>query len=195
MLVRITPRGDGTLAVVVAAEEGGTSAVAADATGPNPIAPESKELLWGAGSFLVLLVIMRLVLFPRLKRGMDARYEGIRSDLESADATRAAARSDVAAYEAALAEVRAEAAARIDAARQTLDAERQVKVAEANGRIATKRAAADAEIAAARAAVRDQVASAVATVTEKTVHLAVGTKPDQAVVRDAVARVMQSGAN
>jgi hypothetical protein len=41
--------------------------------GPSPVAPELKELLWGGGAFLVLLVIMRLVLFPRLKKGMEDR--------------------------------------------------------------------------------------------------------------------------
>ena len=67
------------------------SHVAAAATtedaGPSPIAPEVKELAWGAGSFIVLFVLMRLVLFPRLKKGMDARYGKIRGDHETADAT------------------------------------------------------------------------------------------------------------
>ena len=42
--------------------------------GPSPIAPEAKELAWGAGSFIVLALFMRFFLFPRLKKGMDARY-------------------------------------------------------------------------------------------------------------------------
>lgn len=165
------------------------------ATAPNPIAPEGKELIWGGGSFLVFLVIMRLFLFPKLKKGMDARYDGIQSDLEAADATRFAAQSDVAKYQAALDEVRVEAAARIDKARQTLDQERSAKIAEANARIASKRAAAEAELNAARLAVRDQVAAAVASVTEHTTQLAVGKSPDASVVRNAVQQVMQQGAS
>ena len=59
---------------------------------PNPIAPESKELYWAAGSFIVLALLMRFVLFPRLKQGMDARYSHIRAGHEQADNARAAAR-------------------------------------------------------------------------------------------------------
>ena len=73
--------------------------------GPSPIAPEVKELAWGAGAFIVLFVLMRLVLFPRVKNGMQARYGKIRDDHESADAMRAAARGEVADYEKALAGV------------------------------------------------------------------------------------------
>ena len=175
------------------AETGATTETSAAA--PNPIAPEGKELIWGGGSFLVFLVIMRLFLFPKLKKGMDARYDGIQSDLEAADATRFAAQSDVAKYQAALDEVRVEAAGRVDKARQTLDQERSTKIAEANARIAEKRAAAEAELNAARLAVRDQVAAAVASVTEHTTQLAVGKSPDASVVRNAVQQVMQQGAH
>jgi F-type H+-transporting ATPase subunit b len=194
MIVRVTRQNGELVQVRVAAEEGSSGVTAAvAATGPNPIAPESKELYWGAGSFLVFLIIMRLFLFPRLKRGMDARYDGIRSDFEHADATRMAAQADVTAYELALSEVRAQAAARVDAARQQLDVERNAQVAEANARIATKRAAVDAELEAARLAVRDQIAAAVAQVTERTAQLAVGKSPDASVVREVVQQVMGAG--
>ena len=153
MRVHVTTLQGDLVEVRVSAEEETTSGEAtttAETTGPNPISPEGKELVWGAGSFLVFLVIMRVFLFPKLKKGMDARYNGIREDFEQADATRLSAKTDVSKYEAALAEVRAEAAARVDKARQTLDQERSTKIAEANARIASKRSAADAEISAAR---------------------------------------------
>ncbi len=197
MRVHVTTLQGDLVEVRVSAEEettSGEATTAAETTGPNPISPEGKELIWGAGSFLVFLVIMRVFLFPKLKKGMDARYNGIREDFEQADATRTAAKTDVSKYEAALAEVRAEAAARVDKARQTLDEERSAKIAEANARIAAKRAAADAEISAARLAVRDQVAAAVASVTERTTQLAVGKSPDAGVVQKAVQQVMQTGA-
>ena len=37
-----------------------TILLAAEDMGPNPIAPENKELLWGAGTFLVFLFVMRV---------------------------------------------------------------------------------------------------------------------------------------
>ena len=117
--------------------------------GPSPIAPEPKELVWGAGAFIVFAVLMRLVLYPRMKKGMEARYAHVRTGHEEADAIRQAAQAEVTEYQAQLASVKAEANARIDAARQTLDAERQERLAEANARIAERRAEAVAQADAA----------------------------------------------
>ena len=161
-------------------------------TAPNPIAPETKELAWAAGSFIVLFVLMRFFLFPKLKKGMEARYSGIRSDIEGADKAKADARGEVAEYERALEAVRAEAAARVDKARQTVDAERQATLADVNSRIAAKRAEADAASAAARAAVRDQVAAAVSQVASRAAELATGRAPDAATVQSAVTAAMES---
>jgi len=86
--------------------------------GPNPIAPEGKELMWTFGPFLIFLILMRYFLFPRLRKGMDSRYESIRSDHDGADAAKADARAEVAKYDTALAGVRAEAAERAAAQAQ-----------------------------------------------------------------------------
>ena len=166
-------------------------ATAAESTGPNPIAPETKELAWGAGSFLVLLVVMRVFLFPRVKKAMDQRYANIRADIEGADAVKAAARSDVAEYEKALAAVRAEAAAKVDAARVKLDAERAEKLREVNSRIATRRSEAEAQAVAARTAARGQISAAVSTVATTATTIAVGKTPDASVVKRAVDAVME----
>lgn len=172
-----------------AAEEATTEVAASE---PNPIAIEPKELLWTAGSFLILLVIMRYFLFPRLKKGMTDRYTAIRTNIEGADQVKASARADVAEYEAAVAAARVDAAARIDAARQTLDTERTARLTEVNARIASARAEAEAATAAARAAAQGQIATAVATVVVQATELATGTKPDAASVDQAVKAVMES---
>jgi len=178
------------LAMAASGEGEATTEVAKSA--PNPIAPESKELYWAAGSFIVLFILMRFFFFPKIKKGMEARYAGIRGNVEGADKVKADARGAVAEYEKALDAVRAEAAARVDKARQTVDAERQAKLAEVNGRIAAKRAEADAANAAARAAVRDQVAAAVTQVASKAAELATGRTPDAATVQQAVTAAMES---
>ena len=170
-----------------------TIILAAEDMGPNPIAPENKELFWGAGSFLVFLFVMRVFLVPKVRKGMEARYNAIRGGHESAQAARGAAQRDVAAYEAALAEVRAEATARIDAARQTLDAERQAKVLEANTRILAKRAEADGALATARAAARGDVAVAVGSVTASAAALVLGKTADASLVKRAVDNSMSGG--
>ncbi|MFM7755431.1 MAG: hypothetical protein ACKOBT_11575 [Actinomycetota bacterium] len=161
--------------------------------GPSPIIPEVKELIWGASAFIVFALAMRLFLFPRLKKGMDARYESIRSGHEQADAARAAARSEVAQYESAVAAAKAEAAKVLEAARETLEQERQSQISSANARIATQREAAVAQADAARAAARSQIESAVADVVSSAVEAAAGKKPDAAQVSRAVAEAMGAG--
>ncbi len=173
--------------VAGAAEEGAHEAVSKD---PGPIIPELKELAWGGGAFVVFALLMRFVLFPKVKKGMDARYEGIRTDHASADAERIAARAEVADYEAQLASVKAEAAGRLEAARATLEAERQAAIAELNGRLSVQRADAVAQAEAAKVAVHDQIHSAVADVAGRAGELATGRRPDDSVVSRVVSEVM-----
>ena len=121
LTVTVTATAAGHTVVVNVPQTTGEAETTAEDKGPSPIAPEPKELLWGGGAFLVLFVLMRVVLFPRLKKGMEARYGKIRGDHETAESVRAAAKAELAAYEAELAKVKAEARQRIDAARQTLE--------------------------------------------------------------------------
>jgi F-type H+-transporting ATPase subunit b len=164
------------------------------APGPNPIVPEIKEVAWGAGAFIVFALVMRYLAFPKLKKGMDARYAGIQSDHEQAAAARAAAQSEVAEYQAQLASVKAEAAAQLDQARQELEAKRTARIAAANAEINERRAAATAENDAARAAVQSQIKGAVADVSSSAIRLAIGKDPDPTVVERVVDDVMSAGA-
>ena len=66
----------------------------------------------------MLALVIRYVAFPKLRKGMTARYESIRKGFEDADAMRADAKGEVASYEQALAAVKAEAALKVEAARQ-----------------------------------------------------------------------------
>lgn len=167
------------------------TAVAEVKTAPNPVNPAKNEMLWAAGSFLVLFVLMRYFLFPRLKKGTEARYASIRSNSEGAEQVKADAKTDVAEYEKALDAARAEAAGRVDAARQTVDNERTAQLAQVNARIAAARADADQKNAAARAAAQGDVAAAVATVASRVAELALGKAPDESVVNAAVASTME----
>jgi len=151
-----------------------------------PIMPEVKELIWGFGSFVVLAVVLRYVLFPKVRAGMTARYESIRGDFEKAETLTASARAEVAEYEAQVASVRSDAQGRVEAARSTLEGERNEKLTAVNARIAEKRAVATTEVDAARAAASSQVAAAVASVAAHAGELATGKAPSAAVVSEAV---------
>jgi len=152
----------------------------------NPIAPEMKELVWGFGSFLVMFLILRYALYPKLKKGMDARAAKVRDERAAAEATTAAARTDVAEYEAQVAALRTEAQQRVEAARATLEAERAERLATANAEIADRRAAAMAEVDAARAAAQGDVEAAVVDVVGHAAQLATGRPIDGDTVRNAV---------
>lgn len=180
--------------VLVPQSSGEEAHTAAEDKGPSPIAPEIKELAWGAGAFIVLLLLMRVWLFPRLKKGMDARYGKIRGDHESADATRAAANAEVAEYEVEIASVKAQAAARLEAARGVLENERTAALAEVNGRIAVRRTESNAASEAARAAAAEHVQAAVADVSSRVSELATGHKPKPAAVTGIVEALMAGGA-
>jgi len=182
-----TSLGDGLATTTYAGET-----VAVVKSAPNPIAPELKELAWGAGSFVVLFVLMRYFLFPKLKKGMDARYADIRSDIDGAVQEKASAQSDVAEYEKALASARAEAASRLDVARQTVDTERTAQLTQVNARIATARASSEQATAAARAAAQGEVAQAVSQIARRAGELVTGRIPDDSVVQAAVAAAMES---
>jgi F-type H+-transporting ATPase subunit b len=191
--VTVTATAAGHTVVLNAPRTTGEAETTADEKGPSPIAPEVKELAWGAGAFIVLFVLMRLVLFPRLKQGMDARYGKIRGDHETAEATRASAKAEIATYESELAAVKAEARQRIDAARQTLEAERTAALAEANTAIAARRAEAMAAAEVARAAAAEHIEAAVADVSSRVTELATGRRPDPAAVSGIVSNLMAGG--
>lgn len=208
MLTAVVTRGAQIEVRFVAAEEEGSEEASVDCefpleegveseepceTGPSPIAPELKEIAWGGGSFIVLALLMRFFLYPRLKKGMDARYALIRGGHEQADTARASARAEVAQYESSLATVKAEANDRVEAARQTLEAERGARLGEVNAEIAVKREAAAAETQAAREAVSGDVAQAVADVTSRTIELSMGKAPDAGAVLAAVEHSMSAG--
>ena len=172
--------------ILVAAAEGEHEAEA----GPGPIVPDTDELLWALGSFVVFALLMRYFLFPRLKRGMDARYASIRGTHERADAMRADAKSEMADYDAQVAAIKAEGQARIDAARQTLENERAEQVAALNARLDQQRAAARAEADAAKEAVRPHIHAAVADVAGRASEIATGHRPAADVVDRVVNEVM-----
>src|SRR6516225_2988104 len=92
-----------TAAFTAVAPRQETTAVVAEAKAPNPILPTAKEMAWGFGSFIVLFLLMRYWLFPKVRKGMEARSARIRADLDGAESVREAAATDEVRYEAAIA--------------------------------------------------------------------------------------------
>jgi F-type H+-transporting ATPase subunit b len=178
--------------VVVPRQETTTTTAASTKEAPNPILPVGNEIWWGLGSFLALVLLMRVWLFPKLKKGMLARNAKIQGDLDDAERIREEAAEDVAAYEAALAAARGEAARILEVARHEVDADRTAKLTATNGRIAEQRAAATAELEAARTAALGQAEEIVVEVSAVAGERILGKPVDRTAVRPLVSEVVRA---
>jgi F-type H+-transporting ATPase subunit b len=140
---------------------------------PNPVLPEMREIVWGLGSFLLLLVLIRWVAYPRLAAGTAARNAKIQGDLDAADQVRGSVGVEREAYLARITSARAEATKIIDVARGEVEGVRGERLAALNAELATLRAQATAEIEASRtaalASVRETVGDLAVEVAERVV--------------------------
>ncbi|MEQ1785842.1 MAG: F0F1 ATP synthase subunit B [Acidimicrobiales bacterium] len=118
---------------------------------PSPILPATDELVWGSLSFLALLFLMWKFALPAVKKGMEARTERIRSDLDAAENAKSEAVGVLDGYRAQLADAKSEAARIIEEARQAADALKKDQEARLQTELAETRARAAADIEAAKA--------------------------------------------
>jgi F-type H+-transporting ATPase subunit b len=172
-----------------------TVAGVAEPKDPSPLKIVPAELYWAGGCFIILLILMRLVLYPRVAKGMDERTGYIKANHEEADRAREAANVERQQYEAQLATARAEANRRLDAARDQIEQERQSALAETTATLSGRRQEALAEVAAARAAASGRLADVTADVVAHASMLILGRIPDPEVVRRAVTASMNGGAS
>lgn len=130
-----------------AALENLEAAIKACKQAPNPILPETNEIIWGGFGFLVVFGLLGWKGVPAIKKTMDERTEKIRSDLESAEASKVEAASTLAGYQAQLSEAKAESARILEEARQEADRVRTERIAAIDPELAEirQRAEADAE--------------------------------------------------
>ena len=136
------------ITALLAAGEEATAVAEAEPT--NPVLPTGPELVWAAGSFLVLLVLMIWVAVPAVQRTMNARATKITDDTDAADRAQADADRLVVDYKAKLAEAQAEASRIIDLVRtEAAEAQRALRV-EADAELAEVRKATMAEVSAAK---------------------------------------------
>lgn len=141
---------------------------------PNPILPATNEIIWGAIAFLVVFVLLWRLAFPAIQKGVKAREERIRGDLEAAESARTEGERVLEEYRRQLADARNEAARIIDEARQAADGMRRdvQESVEAESAAARERAHAeiDQTVSRARADLERQVADFAVTLAERIVE-------------------------
>jgi F-type H+-transporting ATPase subunit b len=88
---------------------------------PNPILPETVELIVGGIVFLIVFAVLAKFAFPQLNKMLAARTDKIRGDLEKAEESRRTAEEELAEYRQQLAGAREEANRIIEEGRRTAD--------------------------------------------------------------------------
>ncbi len=120
---------------------------------PNPILPETNEILWGAVGFAIVFGLLAWKGYPAIKGAMNDRTEKIRGDLAAAEATREEADQVLAGYNSQLADARHESARILEEARQDAESVRTERISAIDTEIVEmrERAASEAEQAKAQA--------------------------------------------
>ena len=119
---------------------------------PNPILPETNELVWGGLAFVVLLGLMWKFGLPPVRKMLKDREDRIRGDLERAEQAKVEAEGVLEDYRRQLAEARTEASQIIEASREQAEEVRRELIAKAETDAAEvrQRAAEDARLAGDR---------------------------------------------
>lgn len=157
--------------------EGGTAEDCQEA--PNPLLPETNEIIWGALGFFVVFFFIWKMGLPAIKKGMEARSERIRSDLAAAETQRTEADNLLADYRAQLADAKNESARIIEEARQSADALKRDQEARLQSELADLRAKATSDIEAAKAQAIADLRGEVASLAVGAAEVVVGKNLDQ----------------
>ena len=163
---------------------------------PSPILPAADELVWGSISFLLLVFLMRKFAYPAIKKGMEARTERIRADLDAAESAKAEATGVLDGYRAELAGAKAEAGRIIEEARQAADALKRDQEARLQTELAEIRARATADIESAKvqaiADLRGEVAELAVGAASVVVHKNLDAATQTQLIEDYINQVSSS---
>jgi len=160
---------------------------------PNPILPETNELLWGAISFVLLFFLMKRFAYPALKKGMDNRAEKIRNSLDEAERVRGEAETILQQYQRQLADAKSESARIIEEARQAADKLRQDLKRQAETEVSELRGRAQEDIQAqvdrAMADLHARVAELAIELAEKVVERSLDRETNLALIEEYINQV------
>jgi F-type H+-transporting ATPase subunit b len=166
---------------------------------PNPILPETVELIVGGIVFLIVFAVIAKFAFPQLNKMLTTRTEKIQGDLEKADETRRTAEQELAEYRQQLAGAREEANRIIEEARKTADGLRRDLQAKAEEEAQATVARAQEEIRAERDRVfqelRAQVGQIAVDLAGRVVGRSLDAKTHERLIDEYIDDVAGSGRN
>ena len=183
-----------SLAAEVDEQEGEGTTTETTEEAPNPILPVWGEVLWNFGAFVVLVVLMKYVAYPAVKKAIDARNAKVAGDLAAATAAKEHADQVLVDYQAKITHARAQANAIIEEARQSVEALRSDQLSALNAELATMRAQAAAEIEEAKARALADLRSGVTDLAISAAERVVGRPVDRAAQIDAIEAYLRQAA-
>jgi F-type H+-transporting ATPase subunit b len=87
--------------------------------------PDTPELIWGLFAFIILFLVMRKLVFPRLNEALDERRTLIEGKMEEADAKLVEMEEAKRAFESSLGDARGEAARLLEEAKSAAESTRE----------------------------------------------------------------------
>jgi F-type H+-transporting ATPase subunit b len=147
---------------------------------PNPLLPETNEIIWSIVGFAVVFFFLAKYGLPQVKGAMNARTEKIRGDLQSAESQRNEADQLLAEYRAQLNDARSEAGQIIEEARQASDQIKRDQEARLQTELAELRERAVNDIEAAKTQAMSDLRTEVAQLAIGAAETIVGRNLDQA---------------
>lgn len=120
---------------------------------PNPLLPDTKEMIWGGLGFVIVFGVLAKLAVPAIQKAMKERTDRIRDSIDEADKLKAEAAATLAQHQASVANAKNEAAQIVDEARQAAEAVRAdiLARAEAEANEVKAKAREDVEAGKARA--------------------------------------------
>jgi len=104
--------------------------LAAEPSG-SELLPDTPELIWGLFAFIVLFLVMRKLVFPRLNEALDERRSLIEGKMEEADAKLIEMEEAKRAFESSLGDARGEAGRILEEAKAAAETTRDAILASA----------------------------------------------------------------
>ncbi len=188
-----TPHADAECVEIIL--NGGTVDDCRDA--PNPLLPETNEIIWGAIGFAVVFLFLAKFGFPAMKKAMDERAGKIQTDLDAAERAKNDAETIKAEYDAKLADAKVESARIIEEARLAADQLKSDQQARLNDELAQARATAradiDAEKGRAMAELRGEVTDIAIGAAEAVVGANLDRQAQVQLIEDYINRVGSTG--
>ncbi len=164
---------------------------------PNPLLPETNEIIWGAIGFTVVFLFLAKFGLPAAKKAMDDRTAKIQSDIDAAEAAKADAEEIKAEYAAKVADAKTESARIIEEARQAADQLKVDQQARLNEELAAARTSAQADIDAAKGQAMAELRGEVSDIAIGAAEVVVGANLDRAaqtqLIEDYINRVQAAG--